>query len=97
MFSLASLQTDKFNEPVTLDFLDAEMENDVKVEVGSPTFGRRPLVLSHLFFLKKKMFETLFPLPQIRKQMIDGHSGDYTISTLVKSQDEVIKRWEGFL
>lgn len=92
MFSWTSLQTDKFNEPVTLDFLDAEMENDVKVEVGSPTFGRRPLVLSHLFF-----FFTLFPLPQIRKQMIDGHSGDYTISTLVKSQDEVIKRWEDFL
>uniref|UniRef100_H3D0B8 Calcium channel, voltage-dependent, alpha 2/delta subunit 1a n=1 Tax=Tetraodon nigroviridis TaxID=99883 RepID=H3D0B8_TETNG len=48
--------TAKFNEPVTLDFLDAELENDIKVE--------------------------------IRKQMIDGLMGDYTISTLVKSQDE---------
>lgn len=93
VFSRTSLQTAKFNEPVTLDFLDAEMENDIKVEVGSLNFGRRPLVLFHLFF-KKKMFEALFPLRQIRKQMIDGRSGDYTFSTLVKSQDEVIKRWE---
>lgn len=31
--SWASLQTAKFNEPVTLDFLDAELENDIKVEV----------------------------------------------------------------
>lgn len=48
--------TAKFHEPVTLDFLDAELENDIKVE--------------------------------IRKQMIDGLTGNYTISTLVKSQDE---------
>lgn len=27
------LQTAKFHEPVTLDFLDAELENEVKVEV----------------------------------------------------------------
>ncbi|XP_036375727.1 voltage-dependent calcium channel subunit alpha-2/delta-1-like isoform X2 [Megalops cyprinoides] len=46
----------KFQEPVTLDFLDAELENDIKVE--------------------------------IRKSMIDGHKGDRTIQTLVKSQDE---------
>lgn len=26
--------------------------------------------------------------------MIDGQKGDYTISTLVKSQDEVIRCWE---
>uniref|UniRef100_A0A3P8VD67 Calcium channel, voltage-dependent, alpha 2/delta subunit 1a n=1 Tax=Cynoglossus semilaevis TaxID=244447 RepID=A0A3P8VD67_CYNSE len=48
--------TAKFNEPVTLDFLDAEMESEIKVE--------------------------------IRKKMIDGLTGDYTIATLVKSQDE---------
>uniref|UniRef100_A0A8C4IPA8 Calcium channel, voltage-dependent, alpha 2/delta subunit 1a n=1 Tax=Dicentrarchus labrax TaxID=13489 RepID=A0A8C4IPA8_DICLA len=48
--------TAKFHEPVTLDFLDAELENEIKVE--------------------------------IRKQMIDGQTGNYTISTLVKSQDE---------
>lgn len=48
--------TAKFNEPVTLDFLDAELENEIKVE--------------------------------IRKKMIDGETGNYTISTLVKSQDE---------
>uniref|UniRef100_A0A8C4IPR4 Calcium channel, voltage-dependent, alpha 2/delta subunit 1a n=1 Tax=Dicentrarchus labrax TaxID=13489 RepID=A0A8C4IPR4_DICLA len=49
-------RTAKFHEPVTLDFLDAELENEIKVE--------------------------------IRKQMIDGQTGNYTISTLVKSQDE---------
>uniref|UniRef100_A0A8C9Y4P2 Calcium channel, voltage-dependent, alpha 2/delta subunit 1a n=1 Tax=Sander lucioperca TaxID=283035 RepID=A0A8C9Y4P2_SANLU len=48
--------TAKFHEPVTLDFLDAELENEIKVEM--------------------------------RKQMIDGLTGNYTISTLVKSQDE---------
>ncbi|XP_014883646.1 voltage-dependent calcium channel subunit alpha-2/delta-1a isoform X5 [Poecilia latipinna] len=48
--------TAKFDEPVTLDFLDAELENDIKVE--------------------------------IRNKMIDGKTGNYTISTLVKSQDE---------
>uniref|UniRef100_A0AAQ6AFJ4 VWFA domain-containing protein n=1 Tax=Amphiprion ocellaris TaxID=80972 RepID=A0AAQ6AFJ4_AMPOC len=48
--------TAKFHEPVTLDFLDAELENEIKVE--------------------------------IRKNMIDGRRGNYTISTLVKSQDE---------
>ncbi|XP_039647690.1 voltage-dependent calcium channel subunit alpha-2/delta-1a isoform X4 [Perca fluviatilis] len=48
--------TAKFHEPVTLDFLDAELENEIKVEM--------------------------------RKEMIDGLTGNYTISTLVKSQDE---------
>ncbi|XP_034734387.1 voltage-dependent calcium channel subunit alpha-2/delta-1 isoform X3 [Etheostoma cragini] len=43
-------------EPVTLDFLDAELENDVKVE--------------------------------IRRMMIDGETGEHTINTLVKTQDE---------
>ncbi|KAG7456189.1 hypothetical protein MATL_G00249120 [Megalops atlanticus] len=47
----------KFQEPVTLDFLDAELENEIKVEV--------------------------------RKNMIDGHTGQQRISTLVKSLDEV--------
>ncbi|XP_038562412.1 voltage-dependent calcium channel subunit alpha-2/delta-1 isoform X2 [Micropterus salmoides] len=46
----------KFQEPVTLDFLDAELENDIKVE--------------------------------IRKMMIDGETGERTIHTLVKTQDE---------
>ncbi|KAM4523031.1 voltage-dependent calcium channel subunit alpha-2/delta-1a [Fundulus diaphanus] len=48
--------TAKFDEPVTLDFLDAELENDIKVE--------------------------------IRSKMIDAERGNYSISTLVKSQDE---------
>nr|XP_057931058.1 voltage-dependent calcium channel subunit alpha-2/delta-1 isoform X2 [Doryrhamphus excisus] len=43
-------------EPVTLDFLDAELENDIKVE--------------------------------IRRMMIDGETGERTIQTLVKTQDE---------
>ncbi|XP_023647195.1 voltage-dependent calcium channel subunit alpha-2/delta-1 isoform X1 [Paramormyrops kingsleyae] len=46
----------KFQEPVTLDFLDAEFENDIKVE--------------------------------IRRMMIDGETGENTVDTLVKSQDE---------
>ncbi|XP_068573511.1 voltage-dependent calcium channel subunit alpha-2/delta-1a [Cebidichthys violaceus] len=46
--------TAKFHEP--LDFLDAELENVIKVEM--------------------------------RKKMIDGQTGDYTITGLVKSQDE---------
>lgn len=49
MNSRASLQTAKFNEPVTLDFLDAELENNIKVEVGKLTFRRRLVVLLHLF------------------------------------------------
>ncbi|XP_060929692.1 voltage-dependent calcium channel subunit alpha-2/delta-1a [Limanda limanda] len=48
--------TAKFHEPVTLDFLDAEIENEIKVEM--------------------------------RKKMIDAERGDYTMATLVKSQDE---------
>lgn len=32
---LPFLQNPKFQEPVTLDFLDAELENDIKVEVRS--------------------------------------------------------------
>uniref|UniRef100_A0A8C6KLC8 Calcium channel, voltage-dependent, alpha 2/delta subunit 1a n=1 Tax=Nothobranchius furzeri TaxID=105023 RepID=A0A8C6KLC8_NOTFU len=48
----------QFDEPVTLDFLDAELENEIKVEM--------------------------------RRKMIDGERGSYTISTLVKSQDEVM-------
>ncbi|XP_037316624.2 voltage-dependent calcium channel subunit alpha-2/delta-1 isoform X2 [Pungitius pungitius] len=48
--------TAEFDEPVTLDFLDAELENEIKVKM--------------------------------RKEMIDGLRGNYTISTLVKSKDE---------
>ncbi|XP_076015083.1 voltage-dependent calcium channel subunit alpha-2/delta-1a [Genypterus blacodes] len=48
--------TVRFHEPVTLDFLDAELENEIKVE--------------------------------IRRKMIDGLKGNFTINTLVKSQDE---------
>lgn len=46
----------KFQEPVTLDFLDAELEDETKVKM--------------------------------RKKMIDGETGNLTIHTLVKSQDE---------
>uniref|UniRef100_A0AAQ4QSH0 Calcium voltage-gated channel auxiliary subunit alpha2delta 1 n=1 Tax=Gasterosteus aculeatus aculeatus TaxID=481459 RepID=A0AAQ4QSH0_GASAC len=49
-------QNPKFQEPVTLDFLDAELENDLKVET--------------------------------RRMMIDGETGERTIDTLVKTQDE---------
>ncbi|XP_066523360.1 voltage-dependent calcium channel subunit alpha-2/delta-1a [Hoplias malabaricus] len=46
----------RFEEPVTLDFLDAELENEIKVG--------------------------------IRTKMINGHNGNETLYTLVKSQDE---------
>ncbi|XP_072290553.1 voltage-dependent calcium channel subunit alpha-2/delta-1-like [Eucyclogobius newberryi] len=55
-FAVTFHENPKFQEPVTLDFLDAELENDIKVE--------------------------------IRKTMIDGETGERTINTLVKSQDE---------
>lgn len=45
----ASLQTAKFNEPVTLDFLDAELENDVKVEVGNLAVSRRRIGISTFY------------------------------------------------
>lgn len=45
----ASLQTAKFNEPVTLDFLDAELENAVKVEVRNPAFRRRQIGISTFY------------------------------------------------
>lgn len=32
------VQTAKFDEPVTLDFLDAELENDIKVKVWKMGF-----------------------------------------------------------
>uniref|UniRef100_A0A4W6DH13 Calcium voltage-gated channel auxiliary subunit alpha2delta 1 n=1 Tax=Lates calcarifer TaxID=8187 RepID=A0A4W6DH13_LATCA len=54
--ALSFPQNPKFQEPVTLDFLDAELENDIKVE--------------------------------IRRMMIDGETGEHTIHTLVKTQDE---------
>lgn len=52
----ASPQTAKFNEPVTLDFLDAELENAVKVEVRNPAFGRCQIGIST--FYKYKCFRT---------------------------------------
>lgn len=45
----ASLQTAKFNEPVTLDFLDAELENADKVEVGNLAFRRRQMGISTFY------------------------------------------------
>uniref|UniRef100_A0A8C6P3C1 Calcium voltage-gated channel auxiliary subunit alpha2delta 1 n=1 Tax=Nothobranchius furzeri TaxID=105023 RepID=A0A8C6P3C1_NOTFU len=52
----------KFQEPVTLDFLDAELENDVKVEVMFPDkqiVTDRFCAKSHFLFLKA--VETLQP------------------------------------
>lgn len=49
------LQTAKFTEPVTLDFLDAELENEVKVEVREIEliykFTSDVAVLTPFFFL----------------------------------------------
>lgn len=33
LITCISTQTAKFHEPVTLDFLDAELEDDIKVQV----------------------------------------------------------------
>lgn len=77
------LQTAKFNEPVTLDFLDAELEDEVKVEV-------RENDLIHNFSCFLKNVSNILIDQQIRKKMISGLTGNYAISTLVKSQDEVI-------
>lgn len=90
-------QTAKFDEPVTLDFLDAELENDIKVEVWhtdlfSNLISQTGTIwwcedMIHIFGV---MFLLLLFCTQIRNKMIDGKTGNYTISTLVKSQDEVM-------
>lgn len=54
MNSRASLQTAKFNEPVTLDFLDAELENEIKVEVRNLT---RLVYFSTFFFFFLQFLE----------------------------------------
>lgn len=71
---------------MTLDFLDAELEDGNKEEVraegvgkGHPEQGR--WAPSHLWLF------------QIRRSMIDGNKGHKQIRTLVKSLDEV-RRWE---
>lgn len=46
------LQNPKFQEPVTLDFLDAELENDLKVEVCS-TDEQMDDKMLHLFFTNR--------------------------------------------
>lgn len=74
---------------MTLDFLDAELEDENKEEVrkeGSRGVapraeeGRAPP--SRLWLL------------QIRRSMIDGNKGHKQIRTLVKSLDEV-RQWQG--
>lgn len=74
---------------MTLDFLDAELEDENKEEVrkegsrgAAPRAeeGRAPP--SRLWLL------------QIRRSMIDGNKGHKQIRTLVKSLDEV-RQWQG--
>lgn len=68
-------------EPVTLDFLDAEVEDSNKEEVSSE------IVLS--FFSEQLHLQPLNCfLFQIRRQMIDGRAGEMQIRTLIKSVDE---------
>lgn len=40
------MQTAKFHEPVTLDFLDAELENEIKVEVRFPMLISESILLT---------------------------------------------------
>lgn len=78
------MQTTNFREPVTLDFLDAELEDENKEEVKKGTGmgdaqnqrGQEP------------RFSHFWPF-QIRRSMIDGNKGHKQIRTLVKSLDEV--------
>lgn len=68
---------------MTLDFLDAELEDENKEEVrkegsgGGTRSGGRQGPPSRLWLL------------QIRRSMIDGNKGHKQIRTLVKSLDEV--------
>lgn len=78
------LQTTNFREPVTLDFLDAELEDENKEEVkrgmgmgDTQNRGGQEPRPSHLW-----------PF-QIRRSMIDGNKGHKQIRTLLKSLDEV--------
>lgn len=75
-------QTTNFREPVTLDFLDAELEDENKEEVRR-RLGRR-------LGRQAQRAEEVTALPfQIRRSMIDGNKGHKQIRTLVKSLDEV--------
>lgn len=92
-----SSQTAKFDEPVTLDFLDAELENDIKVEVWHTDLFSNLIPQTgtirwcdDMIYIFGVMFLLLLFCTQMRNKMIDGKTGNYTISTLVKSQDEVI-------
>lgn len=42
--NIVPLQNPKFQEPVTLDFLDAELENDIKVGVKYPAKKHQPQI-----------------------------------------------------
>lgn len=93
-------QTAKFHEPVTLDFLDAELENDIKVEVrrkcdSSSLYQNQYWHDSVLIIPTNDFIYFWLSCQQIRKKMIDGLRGNYQIETLVKSQDEVILISEG--
>lgn len=70
-------------EPVTLDFLDAEVEDSNKEEVSTAHISS----LFLLMFLLVFMF-LYSSVPQIRRQMIDGRPGEMQIKTLIKSIDE---------
>ena len=76
---------------MTLDFLDAELEDENKEEVRrreGGMGGRRGTQSGEGSGLRPSR---LWPF-QIRRSMIDGNKGHKQIRTLVKSLDEV-RRW----
>ncbi|KAI4894418.1 hypothetical protein NFI96_030272 [Prochilodus magdalenae] len=81
--SLISVGCVDLPEPVTLDFLDAEVEDSSKHEVGTQTDTDPETTQASLSCQTVRYSD-----PQIRRQMIDGKAGEMTIKTLVKSMDE---------
>lgn len=69
LIACISMQTAKFHEPVTLDFLDAELENEIKVEVWKIDYSALIIPKAHnrinsvdsiILFLYLKLFCLFF-------------------------------------
>uniref|UniRef100_A0A3Q2Z123 Calcium channel, voltage-dependent, alpha 2/delta subunit 1a n=1 Tax=Hippocampus comes TaxID=109280 RepID=A0A3Q2Z123_HIPCM len=65
-----NLQPPEFHEPVTLDFLDAELENDIKVEVS------HHMDLPHICSLKGTDYSLALVLPNYSSYYIRATIGD---------------------
>lgn len=85
-----SVQTAKFNEPVTLDFLDAEMESEIKVEVGEIVFsssfvaqGFASEIIPARFFIKPRFYYVSLTDTEendwrVNRGLHNSHSGEVT-------------------